>query len=303
VCSSDLDLEMSFVGENDIYQIVEEMVTRIFAEAAGINLTTPFPRISYDDAMNLYGSDKPDLRFDCPIHTLDDIAADSGFGVFAKALSEGGTVRCLNATALASWSRKQVDQLEEVAKKKGAFGLARAKVVDGKLDTGIAKFLSDEFQQQLIERTGCQDGDLILFVAGEWTMTVEALGAVRLAAASAAGWIPEGTWALAWVRNFPLFEKNNDGGWTACHHMFTQPRPEDLAGLDDDPGAARAQLYDLVCNGVELGSGSIRIHQRDLQEKIFKISGISDHWLDLGADSLVPRHRDKGLADRGSRHA
>lgn len=269
-----IDLEMSFVDEYDVYQIVEEMVTRIFAEAAGITLTTPFPRISYDDAMNLYGSDKPDLRFECPIYTLDDIAGDCGFGVFEKALADGGTVRCLNATALASWSRKQVDELEAVAKQKGAFGLARAKVVAGKLDTGIAKFLSADFQSQLIARTGGQDGDLLLFVAGDWTMTVAALGAVRLAAAATAGWIPEGSWALAWVRNFPLFEKNNEGGWTACHHMFTQPRPEDLAGLDDDPGAARAQLYDLVCNGVELGSGSIRIHQRDLQEKIFKITGM-----------------------------
>ncbi|MFT5232915.1 MAG: aspartyl-tRNA synthetase [Candidatus Krumholzibacteriia bacterium] len=269
-----IDLEMSFVGENDIYLIVEEMVTRIFAEAAGINLTTPFPRISYDDAMNLYGSDKPDLRFECPIYTLDDMAADCGFGVFEKAMAEGGTVRCLNANGLASWSRKQVDELEEIAKKRGAFGLARAKVVDGKLDTGIAKFLSEEFQQKLIKKSGCQDGDLILFVAGDWAMTVDALGAVRLAMAETAGWIPEGVWALAWVRNFPLFEKGNDGSWTACHHMFTQPRPEDLAGLDDDPGAARAQLYDLVCNGVELGSGSIRIHQRDLQEKIFKITGM-----------------------------
>jgi aspartyl-tRNA synthetase len=269
-----IDLEMSFVTENDIYRVVEEMVARIFAEAAGIELPTPFPQISYDDALNLYGSDKPDLRFECPIHTLDDLAADCGFGVFEKALASGGTVRCLNATGLAGWSRKQVDALEELVKSKGAFGLARAKVVGSGLDTGIAKFLSKDFQTRLLARTGGQDGDLLLFVAGEWSMAVAALGALRLELGRQAEWIPEGSWALAWVRNFPLFEQNAAGGWTACHHMFTQPRPEDVASLEADPGAGRAQLYDLVCNGVELGSGSIRIHQRELQEKVFKIVGM-----------------------------
>ncbi len=269
-----IDLEMSFVTENEIFGIVEEMMTRIFAEGIGVDLPTPFPRISYDDAMNLYGSDKPDLRFGCPIHTLDDLAADCGFGVFEKALADGGTVRCLNATGLASWSRKQVDALEELAKERGAFGLARAKVTSEGLDTGIAKFLGEDFQKQLLERTGGQDGDLLLFVAGKWSMVVEALGAVRLEMARQAEWIPEGSWALAWVRNFPLFEQNSDGSWAACHHMFTQPRPEDMDGLEADPGQGRAQLYDLVCNGVELGSGSIRIHQRELQERVFRIVGM-----------------------------
>ena len=271
-----IDLEMSFVTENDIFQVIEGMMTRIFAAGAGIDLPTPFPRISYDDAMNLYGSDKPDLRFGCPIHTLDDVAAGCGFGVFEGALAEGGTVRCLNAEGLADWSRKQVDELEELAKKRGAFGLARAKVVGGALDTGIAKFLSADFQRQVIERTGGKDGDLLLFVAGKWSMTVDALGAVRLELAKRAGWIPAGSWALAWVRNFPLFEQNDDGSWTACHHMFTQPRPEDVDGLEADPGQGRAQLYDLVCNGVELGSGSIRIHQRELQERVFRIVGMPE---------------------------
>jgi len=270
-----IDLEMSFVTENEIYAVVEEMVASIFAEAKGINLPTPFPRISYDDAMNMYGSDKPDLRFGCPIITLDDIVPDCGFGVFETALADGGTVRCLNATQLAGWSRKQVDELEALAKTRGAFGLARVKVTADGFDTGIAKFLGDDFQAALRERTGCQEGDLLLFVAGKWKMAVDALGAVRLEMARLADWIPEGAWAMAWVRNFPLFEQNDDGSWTACHHMFTQPRPEDVDGLEADPGAGRAQLYDLVCNGVELGSGSIRIHQRDLQERVFRIVGMT----------------------------
>jgi len=269
-----IDLEMSFIQEDDVYGVVEEMMARIFAAAAGIDLPTPFPRISYDDAMNLYGSDKPDLRFGCPIHALDDLVPGCGFAVFELALEAGGTVRCLNAAGLGGWSRKQVDELEELAKKKGAHGLARVKVGEDGFETGIAKFLGADFSAQLSERVGAQAGDLLLFVAGPWAMAVEALGAVRLELAARAGWIAPGSWALAWVRNFPLFERTPEGGWTACHHMFTQPRPEDVAGLEADPGAARAQLYDLVCNGVELGSGSIRIHQRDLQERVFRIVGM-----------------------------
>jgi aspartyl-tRNA synthetase len=271
-----IDLEMSFVGENDIYAVVEEMMSAIFSEAAGIDLPTPFPRISYDDAMDLYGSDKPDLRFGCPIHTVDELVPGCGFGVFEKALESGGTVRCLSAPGLADWSRKQVDELEELVKKKGAFGLARAKVAGDGLETGIAKFLSPAFQAGLREKTGCQEGDLVLFVAGDTPMVREALGALRLEIAARAEWIPANTWALAWVRNFPLFEQNGDGSWTACHHMFTQPRPEDVDGLEADPGQGRAQLYDLVCNGVELGSGSIRIHQRELQERVFRIVGMDE---------------------------
>ncbi len=270
-----IDLEMSFVRETDIYAVVEEMVARIFEEAAGIIVPTPFPRISYDDAMNMYGSDKPDLRFGCPMHCLDDLVPGCGFSVFEDAVGKGGTVRCLRAPGLGSWSRKQVDDLEELAKKHGAHGLARTKVTAGALDSGIAKFLSPAFTAALQEKLGLQDGDLLLMVAGPWDKAVASLGAVRLEVARLAGWIPENAWALSWVRNFPLFERTPDGqGWTACHHMFTLPRPEDIDGLESDPGAARAQLYDLVCNGVELGSGSIRIHQRELQERVFRIAGM-----------------------------
>ncbi len=271
-----IDLEMSFVTENEIYSIIEEMMTAIFSETLKIDLPTPFLRISYDEAMNMYGSDKPDLRFGNPMHTLDDIIPGCGFSVFEKTIAGGGTVRCLNATRLASWSRKQVDELEDFVKTRGAFGLARLKVTSDGFETGIAKFLGEDFQSALRERTGCSDGDLLLFIAGDWKMAVEAMGALRLEIAAKAGWIPADSWALAWVRNFPLFEKDEkSGAWTACHHMFTQPRPEDLDGLEDDPGVGRAQLYDLVCNGVELGSGSIRIHQRELQERVFRIVGMS----------------------------
>lgn len=272
-----IDLEMSFVTEDEVYSIIEEMMALIFAETLGIDLPTPFLRISYDEAMNLYGSDKPDLRFGNPMHTLDDIVPGCGFSVFEKTIENGGTVRCLNATRLASWSRKQVDELETFVKARGAAGLARLKVTADGFETGIAKFLGEDFQASLRERTGCSEGDLLLFVAGDWKMAVAATGALRLEIAEKAGWIPENSWALAWIRNFPLFEQDDKtGAWTACHHMFTQPRPEDMDGLEADPGKGRAQLYDLVCNGVELGSGSIRIHQRELQERVFKIVGMEE---------------------------
>ncbi len=272
-----IDLEMSFVTENEVYAVVEEMVATIFTETLGINLPTPFVRISYDDAMNLYGSDKPDLRFGNPMVTLDDIIPGCGFSVFEKTVANGGTVRCLNASRLASWSRKQVDELEAFAKTQGAAGLARLKVTAEGFETGIAKFLEADFQQTLRERTGCSEGDLLLFIAGDSKMAIGAMGALRLEVARKADWIPQDSWAFAWVRNFPLFEKDEkSSSWTACHHMFTQPRVEDVDGLEADPGAGRAQLYDLVCNGVELGSGSIRIHQRELQERVFKIVGMTE---------------------------
>ncbi len=271
-----IDLEMSFISENEIFELVERMMTTIFLEAKGVRLETPFPRIPYDEAMRLYGSDKPDLRFGCPIHTVDDLVPGCGFGVFEKTIDAGGTVRCLCAPQLAGWSRKQVDALEDFARKHGAKGLARAKVGADGLETGIAKFLSPDFQTALASRAGCREGDLLLFVAATQKTAEASLGALRVELAELAGWIPEDTWSLAWVHTFPLFEQDEDtGGWTACHHMFTQPRPEDVDRLEADPGAVRAQLYDLVCNGVELGSGSIRIHQRELQERIFRIVGLT----------------------------
>ncbi len=270
-----IDLEMSFVGESDIYALVEELMATVFAEAAGINLATPFPRMRYDDAMNQYGSDKPDLRFGHPIYPVDDLVPGCGFGVFESALESGGTVRCLRAPQLASYSRKKVDELEAFVKKRGLAGLARVKATADGFDTGVAKFLGPEFQQKLHARLGCQEGDLVLFGAGPAKKVLQALGDLRVELATREGWIPEDSWAFAWVHDFPLFEQDEKtGGWTACHHMFTQPQDRYLESLEDDPGAVRAQLYDLVCNGVELGSGSIRIHRRDLQERVFSLVGM-----------------------------
>jgi len=271
-----IDLEMSFATETDVFTLVEDMMATIFVKSAGIEIETPFPRIAYNEAMELYGTDKPDLRFGCPIYDLDDVVLGCGFGVFERVREAGGTVRCLRAPGLASWSRKQVDELESFVQKRGAKGLARTKVGPDGCESGIAKFLNEDFQKALVGRLGCQTGDLLLFAAGEMNVILPALGALRLELAGRAGWIPPHGWAFAWVHTFPLFEKDNEtGGWTASHHMFTMPRQQDLSLLEDDPGAVRAQLYDLVCNGVELGSGSVRIHQREIQERVFEVCGLS----------------------------
>jgi len=269
-----IDLELSFPTEEEIFTLVEGMVAAIFREAAGLELPTPFPRMSYAEAMNLYGSDKPDLRFGHPIEDLTDLVQGCGFGVFEKAAAAGGTVRCLVAPGLAGYSRKQVAELEDLAKRHGAGGLAFCKVTADGLEGGASKFFGDGFRDAMRERLGLREGDLVLFGAGEARQVLEPLGQVRLALAAQEGWLPAGAWAFAWVRSFPLFERNDDGSWTACHHMFTMPDAESLPRLESDPGACHGQLYDLVCNGVELGSGSIRVHRRDIQEAIFRVVGM-----------------------------
>jgi aspartyl-tRNA synthetase len=272
-----IDLELSFTSEVEIFSLVEELMAVVFAEAAGISLSTPFPRLAYDEAMNLYGTDKPDLRFGCPLYEADDLVAGCGFKVFEAALAAGGTVRCLRAPQLGGYSRKQLDDLEALVKRRGLAGLARLQATVDGFAGGIAKFLTPAFQAALHARLGCQAGDLVLCGAGSRAEVLPALGELRLELAARESWIAPGSWALAWIHDFPLFESDAEtGGWTACHHMFTMPRPQYVASLEDDPGAVRAQLYDLVCNGVELGSGSIRIHQRDLQERVFKLVGMQE---------------------------
>lgn len=270
-----IDLEMSFVRETDIFALVEELMAAVFAEAAGVSLATPFPRIAYDEAMNLYGSDKPDLRFGCPLHDLSDLAPGCGFAVFEQAVARGGTVRCLAAPEIGGWSRKQVGELEDFVKARGLAGLAATRMAGVACEGGIAKHLRPEFQAAALRRIGAPAGSLLLCGAGAKEAVLPALGALRAELAQRLGWAPPQAWAFVWVHDFPLFERDPEsGGWAAAHHMFTQPRAEDLERLESDPGAVRARLYDLVCNGVELGSGSIRVHRRELQERIFAICGL-----------------------------
>ncbi len=276
-----IDIEMSFVTEEDIYTLVEGMVGDLFKKSIGVELPAQFPRMNYDEAIEKYGSDKPDLRFGCEIQNIEDLVSDCGFGVFENAVSSGGTVRCILASGLSGYSRKQISELEDEAKKRGAGGLAFVKIGADGPEAGISKFFNDKFKADLVERTGCVEGDLILFGAGNASAVFEPLGAVRLALAEQENWIDKSQWAFTWVCSFPMFEKKDDAEhWTACHHMFTMPDDETIGALETDPGATYGQLYDLVCNGVELGSGSIRIHRRDIQERVFELVGMDKEEYD-----------------------
>ncbi len=265
-----LDLEMSFVEPEDLYALNERLLARVFREALGVEIPTPFPRLPYREAMERYGSDKPDVRFGLEIQAADALFADGGFRAFAEVLKAGGTVRALVAPA--ALSRKQIGVLEEEAKRHGAKGLAWARVEEGGPAGGIAKFLPPE----AAERLGARPGETLLFVADRWQTALEALGAVRLRLAELLG-IERKGWAFLWVVDFPLLEWDDEAeGWTYMHHPFTMPHPEDLALLDTDPGRVRALAYDLVLNGVEIGGGSIRIHRMDLQKRMFQVLGIGE---------------------------
>ena len=270
-----IDLEMSFAHEEDIYTLMEGLMAHLVREAKGVEVPRPFPRLRYDDAMDRFGSDKPDLRFDLEIRDVSTIAGGTGFGIFRDAVGAGGVVRCLVAPGCAEWSRQTVDGLEDTAKRYGAKGLARAKLTARGFETGVGKFL-EPVREALVSATGASEGDLLLFVADRKDTARRALGAVRVAVGQALYKPDRFDYRFLWVREFPLFERDEENGrWTPAHHMFTMPLEEDLPFLESDPGRVRAQLYDLVLSGVELGSGSIRIHRRDIQERVMGVVGMS----------------------------
>jgi aspartyl-tRNA synthetase len=270
-----IDIEMSFVSEESVYAVVEGMMAAIYRETKGIEIALPLPRLTFHDAMNRFGSDKPDLRFG---HELEDVTAAvraTEFRAFAGVVDAGGVVKALVVPASYAASRKVVDDLETVAKLYGAQGLARARAAGGGLDGGIAKFLSDTERRAIVEATSAGEGDTVLFVADRWSTACTALGAVRLEMGRRYCPPDPNVVNLLWVNDFNLFEADpHSGAPVPAHHVFTMPKPEDLPLLDTEPLKVRAQLYDLVLNGVELGSGSIRVHRRALQEKIFHIIGV-----------------------------
>ena len=269
-----IDLEMSFVREDDVYALVEGLMADAFRECLGVEVETPFERLAYDDAMNRFGTDKPDLRFGLELTDVTDLVKGSEFGVFADTVARGDTVRGLRVPGGAEKSRKDITALEETAKRYGAKGLAWTKVGPDGFEGGIGKFLGGE-AEALRERLEAEAGDLLLFVADGWLTAVRSLGAVRteLGAPLVAG--REKEFRFLWVREFPLFELDTDTGrWSPAHHMFTMPLEEHLDHLESDPGRVKAQLYDLVLNGTELGSGSIRIHRRDIQERVMSVVGM-----------------------------
>ena len=264
-----LDLEMSFVEVEDVLELNERLMAHVFREALGVELPLPFPRLSYEEAMERYGSDKPDLRFGLELKEVGPLFRQSGFRVFQEAES-------VKALALPkALSRKEVAELEEVAKRHKAQGLAWARVEEGGFSGGVAKFL-EPVREALLQATEARPGDTLLFVAGPRKVAATALGAVRLRAADLLGLKREG-WSFLWVVDFPLLEwDEEEEAWTYMHHPFTSPHPEDLPLLEKEPGRVRALAYDLVLNGVEVGGGSIRIHDPRLQARVFRLLGIGE---------------------------
>lgn len=269
-----IDLEMSFVDREDVYAVIEGMICHVLKQSKGIDLPQPFERIDYYEAMNLYGSDKPDLRFDLKIQNIDEIAKHSSFSVFHSAIETGGTVRMLCVPQSAeTFSRKKIGELEEIAKIYGAKGLAWMKVTEEGLEGGVAKFFENQ-KAEFFALPQVKPGDLLLFVADKWKIVCHSLGAIRCALAQELNLIQPDSYRFAWIENFPLFEWNEEAEkWDPAHHMFSMPQKQFLPTLEDNPAEVIGDLYDLVCNGYELGSGSIRIHDPEIQKRIFNIVG------------------------------
>ena len=276
-----LDIEMSFVDQDDVIELGEAVIAAVWA-LKGHQLSLPLPRITYADAMDRYGSDKPDLRFDLPLTELTAYFADTTFRVFQAAY-----VGAVVMPGGASQPRRTFDAWQEWAKQRGAKGLAYVTIAeDGELGGPVAKNLSDAERAGLAERVGAAPGDCIFFAAGGRKSSQSLLGAARNEIARRVGLIDEDAWSFLWVVDAPLFEPASEavaagdvavgeGAWTAVHHAFTSPKPESMDTFDTDPGSALAYAYDMVCNGNEIGGGSIRIHRRDVQERVFKVMGIS----------------------------
>jgi len=282
-----IDIEMSFVVEEDVQGIVEKLMVALWKDVLGVEIARPFPRLSYGEAMAKYGSDKPDLRFELPLCDLTEIVAKhdgGGVGLLQSAVkAPGGVVKGwrLPAAHAKSLSRADLDKLEEFAKGFGARGLARARVGEGGAWTqSPMKTMTEELRRAINETAGLADGDLVFLQFGAKKLVNAVLGGLRLHVADKLGLIPKSAgkdgWRFCWITDFPLFEATEEGKLVAAHHPFTSPHPDDLARLESDPGSVRARAYDLVLNGNEIAGGSIRIHQSDVQARVFRALGLSD---------------------------
>jgi aspartyl-tRNA synthetase len=273
-----LDLEMSFVEREDVMRLTEEMFTRLVAEVLPGKhlLSSPWPRLTYDEAMRRFGKDNPDLRYGFELKDISDLVPDSGFQVFERVIAEGGTVRGINAISLGDYSRKQIDELAEYVTRFGAKGLAYLAVQpEGGYRSSFAKFLSEETIKGILERLDAHPGDLLLFVADNSGVVFESLGRLRVLLAERLSLADPNVLAFCWVIDFPFVVWNqSENRWDPSHHLFTAPIPEDIPLLDKYPAKARGQQYDLVLNNYEVGGGSIRIHDRELQEKVFALIGL-----------------------------
>ncbi|MCV9948837.1 aspartate--tRNA ligase [Paenibacillus sp. BT-177] len=266
-----IDIETSFMQQDDLLPMMERLMVKLFKETVGVELETPFQRITHAEAMDKYGSDKPDLRFGLELINVNDIVATSGVKVFASVIEKGGEVKALNAKGCGTWSRKDIDDLGPFAARYGAKGLAWIQVKEGEFKGPIVKFFTPEEIEALKERTGAEEGDLLLFSADNKKVVADVLGALRLKIGRHLGLIDDNKFKFAWVVDFPLLGYDEEQKrYVAEHHPFTRPKEEDLALLDTDPGQVRAQAYDIVLNGYEVGGGSMRIFKREVQEKMFK---------------------------------
>ena len=271
------DMELSFVDVEDVIEVNERLIQHICKEAIGLEVSLPIPRITWQDAMDRYGSDKPDTRFGMELTNVTDVVKGCGFSVFTSAIENGGSVRGINAKGQAEMPRKKIDALVEFAKGYGAKGLAYLAVLpDGTYKSSFAKFMTEEELKALVEAMGGENGDLLLFAADKNKIVYSVLGALRLEVAKQMDIIDNDKFNFVWVTEFPLLEySEEEDRYVAVHHPFTMPMEEDWQYIDTEPGKVRAKAYDIVLNGVELGGGSVRIHQNDIQEKMFEVIGLT----------------------------
>ncbi len=277
-----LDIELSFATQEQIFELLEGLMASLFKQVLGIELSTPFTRLTYMEAMNRYGCDKPDTRFGLELCDLTKVLEKSEFQVFKAAINTNGVIKCVVIPGGADLSRKQQDELVEVAKHNGGKGLAFAKVSDSGLESGISKFIDTDESNAILSISSAKLGDMIAFAADSFEMSCKILSAVRMFIGEQRSLIPKDKFNFLWITQFPLFSRNEEKGrWEPAHHMFTLPNEEHISWLDheDKIGDIKGQLYDLVCNGMELSSGSIRCHRYDIQKKIFDVLGFDEEEL------------------------
>ena len=272
-----IDMELSFVDVDDVIDVNERLLAKLFKEVIGVDVQLPIQRMTYKEAMERFGSDKPDLRFGMELCDVTDVVKDCEFVVFKNAIEAGGSVRGINAEGQGAMPRKKIDALVDFAKGYGAKGLAYIAIhEDGTMKSSFAKFMKDEEMQALVEKMNGKPGDLLLFAADKSKLVYDVLGALRLEIADQLGLLKKDEYRFVWITEFPLLEWSEElGRYQAMHHPFTMPMEEDLQYIESDPGRVRAKAYDIVLNGTELGGGSVRIHQDDIQEKMFEIIGLS----------------------------
>ena len=272
-----IDMELSFVDVDDVIDVNERLLQKLWKDILGVDIPVPFKRMTWQEAMDRYGSDKPDTRFGMELKNVSEVVKNCGFGVFTGALENGGSVRGINVSGQGAMPRKKIDALVEFAKTYGAKGLAYLAVnEDGTYKSSFAKFMTEEELKALVEAMEGKPGDLLLFAADKDSVVYAVLGALRCEMASQLGLLDKDTFNFLWITEFPLLEYSEEQGrYVAMHHPFTMPMEEDLEYLDSDPSRVRAKAYDIVLNGTELGGGSVRIHQDDIQEKMFEVLGFT----------------------------